>query len=89
MSASIPLHQSQGQVVLSLQFRFWIQPHKPESTRLEDYLKSWVDITSLVGEDLILQTTPPDPPDSRAMRSRIKSPKQEIRKCSPGAIQMY
>ena len=28
-------------------------------------------LTSLVGEDLILQTTPPDPPDSRDTRSRI------------------
>ena len=31
-------------------------------------------ITSLVGEDLILQTTPPDPPDSRATKSLMNSP---------------
>ena len=31
--------------------------------------KSEVEPTSLVGEERILQTTPPDPPDSRATRS--------------------
>ena len=32
--------------------------------------------TSLVGLERILQTTPPEPPESRATRSRINSPGQ-------------
>ena len=31
--------------------------------------------TSLVGLERILQTTPPEPPESRATRSRINSPR--------------
>ena len=34
------------------------------------------NLTSFVGEERILQTTPPEPPDSSATKSRMKSPAQ-------------
>ena len=40
--------------------------------RAEDNWENY--LTSLVGEERILQTTPPEPPDSRATKSRMKSP---------------
>lgn len=35
-------------------------------------------LTSLVGDERILQTTPPEPPDSSATRSRMKSPANKV-----------
>ena len=80
-----PRRQSPKPSASSLQCRSAIPRHTPgEQNKVVtgNYLNigeraedDWENhLTSLVGEERILQTTPPEPPDSRATKSRMKSP---------------
>ena len=84
-----PRRQSPKPSASSLQCRSAIPRHTPGQQnnvvtgnylnigeRAEDNWENY--LTSLVGEERILQTTPPEPPDSRATKSRMKSPAHKL-----------